>query len=84
MTITKVGVRVYPLCKKDHPPTMELISGSGKAFNTVHANNFMFYEEINEVVQKEPLERLDPEIRGFSASIGIGIDKGKAFAPMPG
>ena len=34
---------------------MEFISGSGKAFNTIHANNYTFYEHLNEVIQKEPL-----------------------------
>jgi hypothetical protein len=73
------GVRVYPLSKKDNPPEMEFISASGKSFNTVHANDFKFYEEINDVIQKEPLSMLDPEIRGLFAS--IGIEKGKPFNP---
>jgi hypothetical protein len=74
--------RIYPLSKKDNPPKMEFISASGKAFNTVHANDFKFYEEVNAIIQKEPLELLDPEIRGLFAS--IGIEKGKPFDPDPG
>ena len=73
--------RIYPLSKKDNPPEMEFISASGKAFNTVHANNFKFYEEINAIIQKEPLGLLDPELRGLYAS--IGIEKGKPFNPDP-
>lgn len=72
-------LRIYPLSKKDNPPEMEFISASGKAFNTVHANNFKFYEEVNAIIQKEPLELLNPEIRGLFAS--IGIEKGKPFNP---
>jgi hypothetical protein len=75
----KDNLRIYPLAKKDNPPTMEFISGSGKAFNTIHANNHTFYEHLNEVIQKEPLDMLDPETRGLFAS--IGIEKGKPFAP---
>jgi len=75
----KDNLRVYPLAKKDNPPKMEFISGSAKAFNTVHANNFKFYEEINAVIQKEPLDLLNPELRGLYAS--IGIEKGKPFKP---
>ena len=73
------GLKVYPLSKKGNPPEMEFISASGKAFNTVHANDFKFYEEINAVIQKEPLSMLDTELRGLYAS--IGIEKGKPFKP---
>ena len=79
VTTAKDGVRVYPLSKKDNPPAMEFISGSGQSFNTVHANDFTFYEEINEIIQKEHLGLLDPELRGLFAS--IGIEKGKEFNP---
>lgn len=75
----KDNLRVYPLAKKENPPAMEFISSDGKAFNTIHANNFKFYEEVNEVIQKEPLELLDPELRGLYAA--IGIEKGKPFKP---
>lgn len=75
----KDNLRVYPLAKKDNPPKMEFISSSGVAFNTIHANDFSFYEHLNEVIQKEPLSMLDPETRGLLAS--IGIEKGKPFSP---
>jgi hypothetical protein len=78
----KSNLRIYPLAKKDSPPTMEFISGSDTAWNSVHANNFYFYEELNAVIQKEPLEFLDTETRGLFAS--IGIEKGKPFDPDPG
>jgi hypothetical protein len=58
---------------------MEFIGVSGNAFNTIHANNYTFYEHLNEVIQKEPLDMLDPETRGLFAS--IGMEKGKPFAP---
>lgn len=77
--LVKDNLRIYPLAKADNPPKMEFINASGKAFNTIHANNFKFYEELNAVIQKEPLELLDPETRGLFAS--IGIVKGKPFAP---
>jgi len=73
------NLRVYPLARKDSPPEMEFISGSGKAFNTIHANDYTFYEHLNEVIQKEPLDMLDAETRGLFASIGMA--KGKPFEP---
>jgi hypothetical protein len=75
----KQGLKVYPLSQKDNPPAMEFISGSTIPFNTVHANDFTFFEEINDVIQREPVDFLDPELRGLLSS--IGIQKGKAFDP---
>jgi hypothetical protein len=58
---------------------MEFISASKKPINTVHANSIEFYEELDHVIQKEPIDFLDPELRGLAAS--IGIIKGKKFEP---
>jgi len=75
----KENLRIYPLSKKDNPPKMEFISGSGVSFNTIHANNYLFYEHLNEWIQQEHIDMLDPETRGLFAS--IGIEKGKPFRP---
>ena len=73
------GLRVYPLSKAEAPPTMEFISLSEKEFNTIHANDASFFDELNAVVQREPLGVIDDETRGLLAS--IGIIKGRPFAP---
>ena len=78
-TMFKTGVKIYPLKDKDNPPQMEFVSFSKTYLNTIHANTYEFYEELNQVIQREPVEMLDPEIRGLIAS--IGIVKGKPFAP---
>jgi hypothetical protein len=78
-TMFKTGVKIYPLREKAHPPPMEFISFSRTYFNTIHANSYEFYEELNRVIQREPVDMLDPEIRGLIAS--IGIVKGRPFAP---
>ncbi len=75
----KGGLKIYPLAQVGNPPAMEFISGSGKAFNTIHANNYEFYEELHTVIEREPVSLPDPELRGLFAS--IGIEKGKPFAP---
>lgn len=75
----KDNLRIYPLSKKDNPPKMEFISGSGKSFNTIHTNDYTFYEHLHHLVDGEHIGMLDPEIRGLFAS--IGIEKGKPFAP---
>jgi hypothetical protein len=58
---------------------MKFISGSEVPFNTVHANDFQFYEELHHIIEREPLSLIDPELRGLIAS--IGIQKGKPFKP---
>ncbi|MDQ3775631.1 MAG: DUF1254 domain-containing protein [Pseudomonadota bacterium] len=73
------GVKVYPFSKAANPPKMEFISSSKVSFNTVHANNFEFFNELDHVIQKEPIDFIDPELRGLAAS--IGIKKGQKFAP---
>jgi hypothetical protein len=73
------GLKVYPLAEASNPPAMEFISGSHRVFNTIHANDFEFYEEIWQVIQKEPVDFLDPELRGLAAA--IGIRKGQPFEP---
>ena len=75
----KTGLKIYPLANADDPPPMEFISGSRVPFNTIHANTYAFYEELNTVIQREPVSMLDPELRGLFAS--IGIQKGRSFAP---
>jgi hypothetical protein len=75
----KAKARVYPLSAAGKPPAQAFVNLSGVQFNTVHANTFHFYEEINTVIQHEPGDAFDPEIVGlFSA---IGIKKGKPFTP---
>jgi hypothetical protein len=71
--------KVYPLAEAANPPKMKFINGSGLYFNTIHATDFTFYEEVNKVIQEEPADSADPEILGQLAA--IGIVKGKPFAP---
>ena len=73
------GLKIYPLNKVKDANKMEFINISGKEFNTIHANDFSFYEEISTVIDREPIEFIDPELRGQLAA--IGIVKGQPFAP---
>ncbi len=79
VTYAKENYRAYPLKMAADPPAMNFVNISGKSFNTVHSNNFQFYDEVNQVIQEEPLESVDPEVRGLLAA--IGIQKGRPFAP---
>ncbi len=71
--------RIYPLAEAESPAPNEFINLADLTFNTIHANDFSFYEEVDELVQEEPIEALDEERTGQLAA--IGIVKGQPFVP---
>ena len=75
----RTGLKIYPLDQATQPKKMKFTNGSGKFFNTVHANDYKFYQELWHVLQKEPVSFLDPELRGQASA--IGLQKGKPFSP---
>ncbi|MEJ2284170.1 MAG: DUF1254 domain-containing protein [Desulfobacterales bacterium] len=75
----KAGAAIFPLSQAATPPATSFVNISGKKFNTISANDFSFYEELNAVVQNEPADWVDPDTVGLYAS--IGIRKGQPFAP---
>jgi hypothetical protein len=75
----KAAAGIYPLSAAANPPATTFVNASGRKFNTVHSNDFNFYEELNAVVQSEPADAFDPETTGLFAA--IGIKKGKPFTP---
>jgi hypothetical protein len=75
----KSSFRCYPLAQAQNPPQQKFVNVSGKRFNTIHSNDFKFFEELNAVIQYEPADAHDPEPLGLFAS--IGIKKGQPFAP---
>lgn len=76
---TKELFRIYPLSQADAPPEMTFVDASGKLFNTIHRMDENIYNEINDVVQAEPLMGENPELLGHLAA--IGIVKGQPFEP---
>jgi hypothetical protein len=75
----RANARIYPLSEAQNRPETPILNLSGAAFNTVHPNDFTFYEEIDHLVQEEPADALDPETMGLLAA--IGIVKGQEFTP---
>ena len=77
--LVKKHTRAYRLSEAANPPPMKFVNVSGRDFGTVAPADYAFWELLNQVVQEEPGESLDPIRLGFYAS--IGIEKGKPFAP---
>ena len=76
---TKEMFRMYPLSQKDNPPEMTFVNASGQEMNTIHRMDAKIFNEINDVVQAEPLMGENPELLGHLAA--IGIVKGQPFEP---
>ena len=75
----KDTMRAYPWAQREKPPGTRFVNLSGLKMNTIHANDFSFYEEINAVIQKEAPDALPAELVGTLAA--IGIKKGQPFKP---
>jgi hypothetical protein len=75
----KEKAAVFPFSQVTNPQTPRFVNISGVKFNTISANDFSFYEELNAAVQNEPADWVDPDTVGLYAS--IGIRKGQSFAP---
>ena len=75
----KAVMKVYPYSQVKNPPKQKFVNMSGLKFNTVHANDFHFYEELNAVIQSEDANAFSPETVGLFAA--IGIKKGQPFKP---
>ncbi len=76
---TKELFRVYPLSQRDNPPAMNFVNVSGKFHNTIHRMDYGYWEELNAVIQREPIDGFEPEILGLLAT--LGMEKGKPFEP---
>ncbi|MGB8712506.1 MAG: DUF1254 domain-containing protein [Onishia taeanensis] len=73
------GLKIYPLKDAAQPATTEFVDMSGKAFNTVFPNDLEYFEILNNIIQREPIDAIGAEMRGAIAA--IGIVKGQPFAP---
>jgi hypothetical protein len=71
--------RIYPLSAADDPRDNTFMNIADVLQNTVHANDFSFFEEVAQIVAEEPVSALDPERAGILAA--IGIKHGTRFAP---
>ena len=73
------GIRIYSLKDAAKPTPTTFINMSGKSFNTLFPNTLAYYEHLNQIIQDEPIDAIDPAQRGAIAT--IGIVKGKPFTP---
>ncbi len=75
----KENLKVYPLKLASNPPATEFVNITGKSYNTVAPSDFSYFEALDKIIQREPIDALSSESRGSLAA--IGIVKGKPFNP---
>ena len=73
------GLKIYPLKDADSPALTEYVNMSGRSFNTVFPNDLKYFEILDAIIQREPIDAIGPEVRGEIAA--IGIVKGQKFEP---
>ena len=73
------NISAYPLSEAKNQPVGEYIDMAGKHLPTLPVYDLSFFENITELLNKEPLLESDKVMGGVLAS--IGIEKGKPFAP---
>ena len=73
----KDTMKLYPYNKLEQKTAF--IDITGIKYNTVHAMNEKFYDEINALIQYEPTALWDEEWLGIAKD--LGIEKGKEFKP---
>lgn len=71
--------RIHPLSEAAAPRENVFVNIAPIAVNTVHSNDVAFFEEVDEIVQEEPVESLDVERAGQLAA--LGLVHGTPFAP---
>ena len=79
VTNVKANAKVYPLSAAANPSPSTFSNISGMQLNTIQANDYSFYEQLNAAIQAEPTGAFDPEVAGVFSS--IGIRKGTPFEP---
>ena len=60
-------------------PPPKFIEATGLAVNTIPPSDYSYFTYLNDLVQREPADAMDPEVMGSLAA--IGIVKGKPFNP---
>lgn len=73
----KSKLKIYRLKDAANPAPTEYVNMSFKSFNTVFPNDMGYYKILNDIIQREPINAIGPEVRGTIAS--IGIVKGQRF-----
>jgi hypothetical protein len=74
--------RIYPLSRLNNPPKGRWVDASGAKINTIHANDYSFWHELDAVVQYEPAMPSTPS--SSASSPRSGSRRASPSRRMPG
>jgi hypothetical protein len=72
-------LKVYHLSEADNPPPTKHIDAFSKTYGSLPTYDLTFFEDIYDVINREPVREQDKAMMGLLAE--IGIEKGKPFEP---
>jgi len=72
-------VRMYPYAQRDNPTKLEILDSGTKAWSGVPPRGMEYWERLNDVIQREPVEPRD--IFFHTMLRPLGLEKGKPFQP---
>jgi hypothetical protein len=72
-------LQVYPYARRDNPPKMEIFDAGTKAWSGLPPRGMEYWERLDEVIQREPLEARDIFFHAMLRP--LGLEKGKPFKP---
>ena len=72
-------LKSYRLADAANPPKNRYVDAFPKKWNTLPTYDFTYFTDLNEVIQKEPVQERDKAMMGMLAS--LGMEKGKPFNP---
>jgi hypothetical protein len=72
-------LQLYPYARRDNPPKMEILDAGTKAWSGLPPRAMEYWERLDEVIQREPLESRDTFFHAMLRP--LGLEKGKPFKP---
>ena len=73
------GVKIYYHSEADDPPSTKYLDATEKSYDCLPYYNYTFFEDLNHVVQNNPIRPQDKGV--YSLLKDLGIEKGKEFKP---
>jgi hypothetical protein len=74
-------LRMYPYAQRDNPPKTEILDSGTKAWSGLPPRGMEYWERLNDVIQREPIEQRDIFFHAMLRP--LGLEKGKPFKPDP-
>ncbi|MEZ5584365.1 MAG: DUF1254 domain-containing protein [Candidatus Competibacteraceae bacterium] len=72
-------LKVYRLSQANNPPENTFIDAYPKRWNTLPVYDMTYFQDLNTVIQREPVLERDKAMMALLAS--LGIEKGREFKP---